>query len=99
MYGQYVPSDVAITKLQAEVVKYEALVNNPPANPGVLQKASTAAPPSMYVMIMNDMIVKITETKKVETAIAAWEQIMTQQSSTRRDNIKKVVDHVKTLLK
>lgn len=101
MYGQYVNPDVAVTKLQAEVVKYQNLANNPhPNGTGVLTSVNnTSTPPSIYVAVMENMIAKITETKKVDTAVAEWEQILNQQTGVRRANLKTVLDHVKTVLK
>ena len=96
-FGQYVKAEEAITRLQTEVVKYEAQ-QDPVGGSGLVAPAFKT-PPSYYVRIMKNMIEKITAEKRVAPSIEEWEQISLQSSANRKVAIAEVLTFVKALLK
>lgn len=102
-FGQYVAPEEAITRLQAEVAKFENVPDQVGAsvvtNGTSTQSTSSKTPPSYYVRIMQNMIQIIKDKKAVAPAITDWETMSNQQQpGSRKNAIREIVAHVKTLL-
>ncbi len=96
-YGQYVPADEAITILQLEIERVQALPDVPPTSNGV-QAPNPVVDKKMKVYIMEHMVEMIQEVKEVAPVFQTIETHLSQGPAERRVLVTPYLSELKNLL-